>query len=365
MRLRREHLVVIAIWLLGLASLASVLLLEGRLDQRRHAQLAVASLRVQVGALPKIALGLAGPDKRVAVQSELSSAEQQITATADTLNRFAGNRSDSQLIMSEAGALYPLLARANTIASSGHLRTATVMLGLALLPGAPGYRLNATFEAIGTKYDHQASSARELAEIGSVFAIGLLLVAFSVALWHAARLGREKHELLARSRKDALTDQLTGLWNRRKLFTDLDELLAPPRRADTVLLAVLDLDGFKIFNDRFGHPAGDALLTRIAQRLNSAVEGHGTTYRMGGDEFCVIAHGYEALAVLERAQASLTERIDDITISCSLGFTPITADARSADEVIREADQRLYDHKRSSRTADGAGAPTPEPLFAA
>jgi diguanylate cyclase (GGDEF)-like protein len=325
----------------------------------------VASLRVQVGALPKTALGLTGPGGRVRVQEELASAELQITATAQTLNRFAGNHSDSRLIMSEAGALYPLLARANTIASSGRLRTATVMLGLALLPGAPGYRLNQTFDSIGTKYDHQASSARELAEIGSVFAIGVLLLAFSVALWQASRLGREKHELLAQSRQDALTDQLTGLWNRRKLFTDLDELLAPPERADTVLLAVLDLDGFKIFNDRFGHPAGDALLTRIGQRLSSTVEGHGTAYRMGGDEFCVVAHGHEALAILERAQASLTERIDDITISCSLGFTPITADAVTADELIREADQRLYDHKRSSRTADGASAATAEPLFAA
>jgi diguanylate cyclase (GGDEF)-like protein len=364
-RPQREHLVVTAIWLLGLASLASVLVLQGRLDQRRHAQLAVASLRVQVGALPKVALGLTGPHSRPRVEAELTSAEQQIGATAETLNRFAGNRSDSRLIMSEAGALYPLLSRANTIASSGHLRAATVLLGLALLPGAPGYRLNETFGAIGTKYDHEASSARELAEIGSVFAIVLLLLAFSAVLWHASRLAREKNQLLEQSRQDALTDQLTGLWNRRKLFTDLDALLARPRSGDLAVLAVLDLDGFKAYNDRFGHPAGDALLSRIGQRLRSAVDGQGTAYRMGGDEFCLIAQGEGAEAVLERAQASLTERVGDLTISASLGSTPLTSSTPTADDAIREADQRLYDHKRSARSADPADPPSTKPLVAA
>ncbi len=358
---------VVAIWLLGLASLASVLLLQGRLDQRRHAQLAVASLQVQVNVLPKTALGLTGPSSRRRVQAQLTSAERQIDATAETLNGWAGNRSDSRLIMTEVQALYPLLARANTIASSGHLRAATVMLGLALLPGGPGYRLNQTFQTIETKYDRQASSARELAEIGSVFAIVLLLVAFSVALWHAVRLTREKHALLEQTRQDALTDQLTGLWNRRKLFSDLDRLLAAPGSDDPAFLAVLDLDGFKAFNDRFGHPAGDAILDRIGERLRVAVEGHGSAYRMGGDEFCVIVRGEQAREVLERAQTTLTERIDDLTITCSLGFTPLTADTRTADDAIRQADQRLYDQKRSTRSVDPTEAgPSPaQPLFAA
>ena len=354
-----------AIWLLGLASLASVLLLEGRLDQRRHAQLTVAGLRIQVGALAKIALGLTGPGSRQSVQATLESAEQQIAATAETLNGFAGNSSDSRLITREAATLDPLLARANTIASSGHLRTATVMLGLALLPGAPGYRLNETFDAIETKYDHQASAARELAEIGAVLAIVLLLLACSAVLRHASRLTREKHQLLEQSRQDALTDQLTGLWNRRKLFTDLDNLLSRPEPGGPAILAVLDLDGFKAYNDQFGHPSGDALLSRIGQRLRSAVDGHGTAYRIGGDEFCLIVRGAQAGAVLERAQATLTERRGDLTISASLGSTLVSPDTGSADEVIRDADQRLYDDKRSSRAVEPAGPTSPRPLVAA
>jgi diguanylate cyclase (GGDEF)-like protein len=359
-RLRRGHVVVAAIWLLGLASLAAVLVLQGRLDQRRQAQLAVANIQLQVGVLPKTALGLAGPTSRSAVQAALEQDEQRITATARSLDRLAGNRTDSRLIIREADALYPILKRANVIASSGHLRVATLMLGLALASGAPGARLNDTFETIGEKYDDEASAARDLAEIGSAVAIVLLLCAFSIVLWRASRLAREKHELLEQSRQDALTDQLTGLWNRRKLFADIDDLLdrTPPV---PVLLGILDLDGFKAYNDAFGHPAGDALLARLGQRLAAALAGAGEAYRMGGDEFCVIAQGADAEIVLERARGALAERVDGVEVGCSLGCASIGMDGSTADEVVRAADERLYDEKRSSR----AGGETRPSVYAA
>jgi len=363
----RGRLALVAMWLLGLASLASVLVLQGRVDQRRQAQLAVASLRLQVGALPRTALGLNGRQARATVQAELDSAERQIALTAGRLDGLSGNRTDSRLIMREADALFPLLARTNAVASAGHLRTATVGLGLALLPGAPGYRLNETFDAIGAKYDRQAASARRLAGIGSAIAIALLLLAFSFVLWRASRLAREKHELLEQSRHDAVTDQLTGLWNRRQLFSDLEELLASPGAGEPAVLGVLDLDGFKAYNDRFGHPAGDALLARVAQTLRRAVENWGAAYRIGGDEFCVIAHGAGADALVQSACATLGERADGITITCSLGTTPIAADGSTTDQVLHRADQRLYNHKRSSRATAPAGSHHDDrrPVFAA
>ena len=274
LRLRRGHLVVATMWLLGIASLAGVLVLQGKLDQRRQAQLAVANIQLKVSVLPKTALGLAGPQGRLAVQRALTANEQQIAAQARRLDQLAGNHTDSKLILGEVQALFPVLNRANAIASAGHLRAATVMLGLALVPGAPGARLNDTFAAISTKYDHEASSARELVDIGSAGAILVLLCAFSIVLSRASRLAREKHDLLEQSRHDALTDQLTGLWNRRKLFADLDELLARPPATPPVL-GVLDLDGFKSYNDMFGHPAGDVLLARLGQRLVAALDGAG------------------------------------------------------------------------------------------
>jgi diguanylate cyclase (GGDEF)-like protein len=358
LRLGRGHAVLAAIWLLGLTSLAAVLVLQGRLDERRRAQIAVSSLRVQVSGLPKMALGLNGPHTRAQVQADLEAAERRIAATARSLDRLGGNHRDSQLIVREERPLFAVLTRANTIARSGRLRTATVTLGLALLPGAPGYRLNRTFDTISAKYDREAASARKLADVGTVFAIVLLLLAFSVVISRASKLAREKQLLLEQSRHDALTDELTGLANRRKLFADLDGLLAHPG-AEPALLGILDLDGFKAYNDRLGHPAGDALLARMGRNLKAAVEAGGAAYRMGGDEFCVIAHGAGAEAILERARTTLAD--NSLGISCSLGSAVIHVDASTAGDLLRQADQRLYEDKRASR----AQRPSEAQVFAA
>lgn len=337
-----------AIWLLGLAALASVLVLQGRLDQRRRAEIAVVNVRMQLGMLPKIALDLNGNLTRRQVQGKLGVAENDLTATAKSLDGLAGNRSDSRLIVRQAEVLFPLLARANDIASRGHLRTATVMLGLSLLPGAPGYDLNHTLDAIGQKYGDEASSARRLADIGSALAIVLLLVAVSTMLWRASRLAREKHLLLEQSRRDALTDELTGLANRRKLFADLADLLRSGS-VEPAVVGVLDLDGFKAYNDRFGHPAGDELLARMGRALRLAVEDGGAAYRMGGDEFCVLATGVDADATLARACDVLCARIGGLSISCSLGSATVLVDGATADGLLRKADERLYAAKRTSR----------------
>jgi GGDEF domain-containing protein len=115
--------------------------------------------------------------------------------------------------------------------------------------------------------------------------IALLLVAFALfyrrsvrARADALRLARENSRLLVASRAEALTDPLTGLGNRRALTNDLDAAFG---EADVELfLALYDLDGFKGYNDTFGHPAGDALLTRLGERLQAAVAAHGVAYRM-------------------------------------------------------------------------------------
>ena len=83
---------------------------------------------------------------------------------------------------------------------------------------------------------------------------------------------------------DASTDALTGLGNRRQLLADLAAV-----HETEATLVLLDLDGFKIYNDTYGHPAGDALLARLGHRL-AATAGDGVAaYRLGGDEFCVLA----------------------------------------------------------------------------
>jgi diguanylate cyclase (GGDEF)-like protein len=170
---------------------------------------------------------------------------------------------------------------------------------------------------------------------------------------------RERVRLLAASREEALTDALTGLGNRRRFMLELEEELAdegPP-----FALVVFDLDGFKAYNDSFGHLAGDALLARVATRLADAVESDGRAYRLGGDEFCVLAviadDGPEALA--ERAAAALTEEGEGFVVSCSYGTVLMPSEAGDLSEALSMADHRMYLHKQRPRP-DAEGVPALE-----
>ena len=154
------------------------------------------------------------------------------------------------------------------------------------------------------------------------------------------------------SRHEALTDVLTGLPNRRALIADLDEAVARAGPDATELLALFDLDGFKQYNDTFGHPAGDALLIRLGERLADAVGADSIAYRMGGDEFCVLACGsVDQDVLLRRTQAALSEYGHAFTVTCSYGVARIPAEASSAVEALGLADQRLYEQKAGRSSA--------------
>jgi PAS domain S-box-containing protein/diguanylate cyclase (GGDEF)-like protein len=152
--------------------------------------------------------------------------------------------------------------------------------------------------------------------------------------------------------QQALEDQLTGLPNRRALMADLESVLAAksPREAQLLLF---DLDGFKPYNDNFGHPAGDALLRRLGQSLQRAVQDRGRAYRMGGDEFCVLApvgpERPEALA--ETAVAALTEHGDSFTITASHGSVLLPTEASRPADALRMADQSMYARKSATRAS--------------
>jgi len=119
---------------------------------------------------------------------------------------------------------------------------------------------------------------------------------------------RENRRLYQLTKHESLTDALTGLSNRRKLYLDLDARLAD-ESAPPTLLMIFDLDGFKSYNDSFGHPAGDALLARLGAKLAAVPGEDGAVYRLGGDEFCLIApvSQGEAEPLIDRACAALSE----------------------------------------------------------
>jgi len=145
------------------------------------------------------------------------------------------------------------------------------------------------------------------------------------------------------------TDSLTGLRNRRRAMADLAALFdGAPRRS---VLVLFDLNGFKSYNDRFGHLAGDAMLTRLGQRLQSAVGDRAEAYRLGGDEFCLLGPGSrEERAVLEAiAGAALSEQGEAFCVTASYGSALIPEEAASPSDAMRKADQRMYARKQGSR----------------
>jgi diguanylate cyclase (GGDEF)-like protein len=154
-------------------------------------------------------------------------------------------------------------------------------------------------------------------------------------------------------RQQVVTDPLTGLGNRRKLSVDLAAALHECSPARPSLLLLFDLDGFKDYNDTFGHLAGDALLSRLGAKLDEAVAGFGAAYRLGGDEFCahVRLDGEDSDALIHRAAAALSEAGVEFSIEASLGVVVLPHEADSADHALQLADERMYANKRSRSAA--------------
>jgi diguanylate cyclase (GGDEF)-like protein len=181
--------------------------------------------------------------------------------------------------------------------------------------------------------------------------LALLLASATIAavIVRAVLTFRDRVQLLAASREEALTDALTGLGNRRRFMRDLDAALADEH--SPFALVVFDLDGFKAYNDSFGHSAGDALLARVAGRLGSTVDGEGRAYRLGGDEFCVLAPAKSMLTndLPERAAAGLTEEGEGFAVSCSYGAVLMPSEASRLSEALSMADHRMYLHKQRHR----------------
>jgi diguanylate cyclase (GGDEF)-like protein len=149
-------------------------------------------------------------------------------------------------------------------------------------------------------------------------------------------------------RTQVVTDPLTGLGNRRKLFIDLAGWWQHPATVRSPsLLMMFDLDGFKTYNDTFGHSAGDALLARLGAKLAATVDGDGEAYRLGGDEFCVLLgvdldHLDDMIAAVGDA---LTEEGDEFTVGASCGVALLPHEADNTDQALQLADERMYARK--------------------
>jgi len=188
------------------------------------------------------------------------------------------------------------------------------------------------------------------------------LVGVSLASWALllalARLALaflESHRTLSEAHGEARTDSLTGLPNRRSLMADLELQLGLATLAHPRALLLFDLDGFKEYNDAFGHPAGDGLLVRLAARLAEAVGDTGEAYRLGGDEFCVLAApGREGTdALLAACSAALNERGEGFEVTSSFGVVILPEEADTPTLALQLADRRMYARKGGRRVSAG------------
>lgn len=180
---------------------------------------------------------------------------------------------------------------------------------------------------------------------------------------------RVNDQLRAELAEEAVRDPLTGLHNRRHLDRALAADLARRPRAGQVATVIVDIDHFKHVNDRYGHPAGDVVLTRVARLLQAGVRAGDTAARLGGEEFVLVLPGAGEEQAVERAEqlrrdiAAELHVIDgeEVRITVSAGIAVCPADATSSADLLEAADRALYAAKAAGRDRVAvAGAPVSE-----
>lgn len=166
----------------------------------------------------------------------------------------------------------------------------------------------------------------------------------------------EEHRSRAELEYHAHHDLLTGLPNRRLLQARLDRVLSKSESSgSTFSIVLLDLNSFKLVNDRFGHDAGDELLKCVAQRLKQCVREEDTVARLGGDEFVLLLESGERSSpetIISRVAQCLRHPVSLngllVAASCSSGIGRYPIDGRDASALLKAADRNLYRAKAAS-----------------
>jgi diguanylate cyclase (GGDEF)-like protein len=161
---------------------------------------------------------------------------------------------------------------------------------------------------------------------------------------------------VAEHKREARTDELTGLANRRAFNEALADAFEGRERDDRLALLIIDLDNFKAVNDTLGHHHGDELLSHVARRLNQALRSEDLLARIGGDEFAVVLDGAgaeRASQVAERLRIRLRKPFviagRDVDIAASIGISVFPDDGDNAVEMLQHADLAMYDAKLTGR----------------
>jgi diguanylate cyclase (GGDEF)-like protein len=347
---RQLWLVAAVVVVAGLTGL-SVIALDRQADRARLVQLSFQTLSVDVQHVSRI-------EWHVVAEGRLSA---QLRQEFDALDRIIDRRLDAYVRAGSPGA--------RSVDAQAHVYLAAVERQLALIGAGrraesrrvderevdPAFdTLQQRFDRIDAAQGRHADTAASRSNVGVAASLALAAFSLIAMLWRLdvvrSAAGRERERDLAAM---ALHDALTGLPNRRKLLSDLDDAILRADAGSRCVLLLCDLDGFKAYNDNFGHMEGDLLLARLAAKLARTVADHGTAYRLGGDEFCALLRSDEQdlPSALQACHAALSESGSGFAIRASIGAVAIPAEAADAAAALRLADQRMYAHKTSRRSS--------------
>jgi diguanylate cyclase (GGDEF)-like protein len=345
-------------------AIAAVWLLTDQAGSSSRAEFEVASMKLALADLQSAPFN-ADPDaggspsrSRRRIQADEVSLAQGLTsdAQADVPPRLlARGRANLAEIDSVVETIYQLALEPGGLTAAGG--------GVSKLQEFLTTR-SAAFSSVLDQISHvdatRSARGHTQVKVGTTAAMLLLLAVFGyfyfrsiVARGFVERLVREKESLLGASQFEARTDPLTGLGNRRALASDLERAIAEPAGPHELLLAMFDLDGFKQYNDSFGHAAGDALLQRLGGSLAVAVDPLGSAYRLGGDEFCLLARCSRESAepLIAAATDALQDGGEGWHVGCSQGAVWIPSEATSESQALILADERMYGNKATRSSA--------------
>jgi diguanylate cyclase (GGDEF)-like protein len=358
---RSRLLAPLAVLMVTVGAIAAVWLLVARADSGSVAQLQINSLKLSVADLQAApyaadpALGAPAATTawgRIQIDQRAVTSGLQVGAqTGVPISLLAAARADLAALEPVVGSVYRIAVHKGGLRAAG----ATRVLSLERLTVVRGANLLRVLNDITRVDAARAATARTQTRLGASGAMLLLLAAFAY-FYFRSMTARDALERLARKKgEEARTDSLTNLSNRRALTADLASAIADPsvgpgRPLGELLVVMLDLDGFKQYNDTFGHPAGDALLHRLGGRLEQVAGQHSASaFRTGGDEFCVLSRCEPANAerLLNDTIAALEDGGEGWHIGCSHGAVWIPSEARTESQALRLADERLYANKAS------------------
>jgi two-component system cell cycle response regulator len=339
------------------------------------AGLAVAALVAALALGPIADASTSGSSLEIATNLAYPIADLTLLTLVISAAAFTGWRPGPTWSLLGAGLLVLAISDVTYLLQSaqgsyveGGLLDAAWPLGALLLAGAawvsPGQRrkvhprglrvaivpVAAALLAIGVLAAERLGRLPAAAEVLALLTLLLVIGRLGVSL-------RRASANLASSEREALYDELTGLANRRALMAALSAAVArPPQVGSAHLLVMFDLDGFKAYNDAFGHPAGDALLARLAEQLHAFCGERAEAYRLGGDEFCLLAEcsPAEVGPLVAGATAALAEHGEGFQVTASQGSVLIPSEAGSREEALRMADTRMYAQKSRERASAGS-----------